>query len=216
MNEEFITAFLFIKVPARRSGDTVDLLHEAYSEIVEAAAVYAETDVVARVFAPKSRVGEILLELLQGKKVLASNNEHGIKDDLPVAFVQPFLVEGNLLETERSSLNDEGSGTIYSYVVINVGENQGTRSKVLQRLRRVEGIIYTAGLLGKLSVLAKVKAPNKAAFDNNIMEQIQSIPGVETTRSLLIINNIHFLRDAPLATSTGISPHVADWANTRR
>ena len=61
-----LTAFLFLRFRARKSGQAVKLLSTAYDEIKEAAAVYAETDVIARAVASEIRTGEILLELMQG------------------------------------------------------------------------------------------------------------------------------------------------------
>jgi DNA-binding Lrp family transcriptional regulator len=48
-----ISAFVLITVPANRSGDVVRILMEDYSEFVtEAAAVYGEADVIAKVETP--------------------------------------------------------------------------------------------------------------------------------------------------------------------
>lgn len=48
-----ITAFVLITVPAQKSGDVVRLLMEKFSEfVVEAAAVYGEADVIAKVETP--------------------------------------------------------------------------------------------------------------------------------------------------------------------
>ena len=48
-----ITALVLITVPAQKSGDVVRLLMEKFSEfVVEAAAVYGEADVIAKVETP--------------------------------------------------------------------------------------------------------------------------------------------------------------------
>jgi DNA-binding Lrp family transcriptional regulator len=45
-----VTAFVLITVPANRSGDVVGILWDDYSDFVtEAAAVYGEADVIAKV-----------------------------------------------------------------------------------------------------------------------------------------------------------------------
>ena len=210
MEEKTLTVFLFLKVRARKSGQAVKLLSTAYEEIKEAAAVYAETDVIARASASESRTGEILLELMQGA-IHVHDKTHGTRDIFQVDSVQPYLVDGTLSRLQTENMKDL-SGAIYSYVVIEIDERQGTRGQVLQELQRCDGIIYTAGLSVKPRVIAKVKAPNKMAFDNNIMEQIQNIPGVATTRSLLIINDMHFIRNESFnITEASINP-VSDWA----
>jgi hypothetical protein len=214
MEEQIRTAFLFLKVRARKSGRVVELLSESYEEIQEAAAVYAETDVIARATATETRMGQLLLELMEGE-IQVHNQAHGTKDVFQVDSVQPLLVAGNLLDGQ-DTYGQNLAGDIYAYVVIDVDEKQETRSQVLQLLHRCNGIIYTAGLAAKGRAIAKVRAPNKLAFDNNIMHQIQSISGVATTRSLLIINDMHFIRSQSPNKSDQSMQSIASWAGTRR
>lgn len=48
-----VSAFVLITVPAQKSGDVVRLLMEKYSEfVVEAAAIYGEAGVIAKVETP--------------------------------------------------------------------------------------------------------------------------------------------------------------------
>jgi DNA-binding Lrp family transcriptional regulator len=48
-----VSAFVLITVPAQKSGDVVRLLMEKYPEfVVEAAAIYGEADVIAKVETP--------------------------------------------------------------------------------------------------------------------------------------------------------------------
>jgi hypothetical protein len=217
MEEQILTAFLFLKVRARRSGRVVELLRESYEEIKEAAAVYAETDVIARATATESRMGSLLLELMQGE-LQVRNEAHETTDAFQVDSIQPLLVLGKILEGQ-DQYDQNQPGDIYAYVIIEIDEKQETRSQVLQELHRCNGIIYTAGLATRGRAIAKVKAPNKVAFDNNIMQQIQSISGVATTRSLLIINDMHFTRLDKAGISETSIHNVASWAgkkNSRR
>ena len=60
-----VSAFVLITVPAQKSGDVVSLLMEKYPEfVVEAAAVYGEADVIAKVETPSV---ELLHELVMNK-----------------------------------------------------------------------------------------------------------------------------------------------------
>jgi DNA-binding Lrp family transcriptional regulator len=57
-----VSAFVLITVPAQKSGDLVALLMEKFPEfVVEAAAVYGEADVIAKVETPSV---ELLHELV--------------------------------------------------------------------------------------------------------------------------------------------------------
>jgi DNA-binding Lrp family transcriptional regulator len=62
-----VSAFVLITVPANKSGDVVDMLMEKYPEFVtEAAAVYGEADVIAKVETPSvQRLHELVMENIQ-------------------------------------------------------------------------------------------------------------------------------------------------------
>ncbi len=63
--EEKVEAFVLITVPANRSGDIVRMLM-AYDFVKEAAAVYGEADVIARVATPSIQsLHELVMEKIQ-------------------------------------------------------------------------------------------------------------------------------------------------------
>ncbi|MDQ1394658.1 MAG: hypothetical protein QOF30_3635 [Acidimicrobiaceae bacterium] len=63
-----VTAFVLITVPATRSGDVVDKLIADYSDfVVEAAAVYGEADVIAKLETPSiQRLHDLVMNDIQG------------------------------------------------------------------------------------------------------------------------------------------------------
>jgi DNA-binding Lrp family transcriptional regulator len=67
MDRSAISAFVLITVPANKSGDLVRILMDDYSEFVtEAAAVYGEADVVARVETPSiDQLHNLVMEKIQ-------------------------------------------------------------------------------------------------------------------------------------------------------
>jgi DNA-binding Lrp family transcriptional regulator len=62
-----VSAFVLITVPANKSGDLVRILMDDYQEFVtEAAAVYGEADVIARVETPSiERLHELVMDKIQ-------------------------------------------------------------------------------------------------------------------------------------------------------
>jgi DNA-binding Lrp family transcriptional regulator len=62
-----VSAFVLITVPANKSGDVVRMLMENHPEFVtEAAAVYGEADVIARVETPSIQsLHELVMEKIQ-------------------------------------------------------------------------------------------------------------------------------------------------------
>jgi DNA-binding Lrp family transcriptional regulator len=62
-----VSAFVLITVPANKSGDVVDVLMDNYKEFVtEAAAVYGEADVIAKVETPSvQKLHELVMDGIQ-------------------------------------------------------------------------------------------------------------------------------------------------------
>jgi DNA-binding Lrp family transcriptional regulator len=57
---------------------------------------------------------------------------------------------------------------------------------VSARLAKVRYIVHAALLAGDHDVLALVRAPDNAALRNLVLNQIQGIPGVLSTRTWLV------------------------------
>jgi DNA-binding Lrp family transcriptional regulator len=66
-SQAVVTAFVLITVPAQKSGDVVRLLMENFPEfVVEAAAVYGEADVIAKVETPSvGRLHDLVMNNIQ-------------------------------------------------------------------------------------------------------------------------------------------------------
>jgi DNA-binding Lrp family transcriptional regulator len=62
-----VSAFVLITVPANRSGDVVQILMSEYQDFVtEAAAVYGEADVIAKVETPSvQKLHELVMDKIQ-------------------------------------------------------------------------------------------------------------------------------------------------------
>ncbi len=61
-----VAAFVLVEVPAKRSGAVVEYLSK-YPEIKEAAAVYGDTDVVAKVQAASPEgLDRLIMDVIQG------------------------------------------------------------------------------------------------------------------------------------------------------
>jgi DNA-binding Lrp family transcriptional regulator len=184
MEEQILSAVLLLEVRARQSGRFVELLRKEYPELQEAAAVYSEFDVIGIASASRQRLGELVLELMQRQ----------IKDHEPAALVQTtyrfesvrFLVVNGELRRGKEDNPVFLDGGLVAYVLIETDNDQATPSQVAREILKCEGIVFCANLMDD-SVIVKMRASNKGAFDNKIMDQIQSIPGVATTRSFIII-----------------------------
>ncbi len=69
---------------------------------------------------------------------------------------------------------------------VSIGIEQNTWREVSARLAQVRYIVHAALLAGDYDVLALVRAPDNAALRDLVLNQIQSIPGVLSTRTWLV------------------------------
>lgn len=69
---------------------------------------------------------------------------------------------------------------------VSIGIEQNTWREVSARLAEVRYIEHAALLAGDYDVLCLVRAPDNAALRHLVLNQIQSIPGVVTTRTWLV------------------------------
>ena len=215
MNQS-VSAVLFLESKALQSGRVVELLRRAYPEVIEAAAVYSETDVIGLVSASQGRLGDILLELMQ-RRIPDFDREYGLETLFSIDDIRVSLIAGKLALYRENlmSLN----GQVGAYVLVQTDERQGTQSQVLRGLARCEGVILAAALIANRDVFVKVVAPNKISFDDKIMNQIQAVPGVKTTQSFIIINDKYFIRNSrDIEVNNDVNnvvDNVSAWAKQR-
>jgi DNA-binding Lrp family transcriptional regulator len=71
---------------------------------------------------------------------------------------------------------------------VSIGIEQNTWREVSAQLARVRYIEHAALLAGDHDVLALVRAPDNAALRNLVLNAVQSIPGVLSTRTWLVFD----------------------------
>jgi len=79
-----------------------------------------------------------------------------------------------------------------AYVLMEV-PGKGSR-KVLESLRKVDGVIEAAATYGGSDVIAKIDVPDISDLDQIILEKIESIAGVKSTHTLIVLHKTHWRR----------------------
>jgi DNA-binding Lrp family transcriptional regulator len=170
-------AYVFFPVPPRRWPEALAFLHES-EHVVEASALYGESaDFVARLRAPhESDVHNVLDRLFEAGIVAGSPQ------------VLRFRAESLW---ERGGRAEEGS-TMRAWVLIKVPAKQ--IGALIEELRGYPGIVEAAGIYGETDVIAKLEVPNQDALDELVVQRIQSIDMVESTRTFIAIGSMHWER----------------------
>ncbi|GAB2604583.1 AsnC family transcriptional regulator [Paractinoplanes abujensis] len=76
-----------------------------------------------------------------------------------------------------------GLGTT-AYVTVNL--NQAEWRDVAERLRSLPGVVHIALVGGEFDVIMLVRAQDNAALGRLVLDEIQGMPGVVNTRTLLV------------------------------
>ncbi|NJC72541.1 Lrp/AsnC family transcriptional regulator [Planosporangium thailandense] len=109
------------------------------------------------------------------------------------------LVRDGVITGFRAQVAPEPAGLGTSaYVSITIEQN--TWREVSARLARIRYVEHAALLGGDHDVLALVRAPDNAALRDLVLNQVQAIPGVLSTRTWLVFEEFDGV-DTPWATS---------------
>jgi DNA-binding Lrp family transcriptional regulator len=178
-------AYVFLPVPSRRWERALALLAGS-DHVIEAAAVYGETaDFVARLRAPHESDVHAVLDRLFEARVVAG---------LPQ--VLRFGPDTTWTRHPRAAGGcQEGRAGMRAWVLIKVPAKQ--IGGLVDQLRSYPGIVEASAIYGETDVIAKVEVPDQESLDELVLQRIQSIEAVESTRTFIGVGGMHWQRDAP-------------------
>ncbi|MFN3973924.1 MAG: Lrp/AsnC ligand binding domain-containing protein [Dehalococcoidia bacterium] len=170
-------AYLTFQVPPPRWRDTLNLL-KTCPEVQEAAAVYASTlDFIVKTDTPEE--GDI---------------HYTVGPLLTRAGISGAPTVWRILSCWQSP--QPRGGDMQAYILMRVPGKDVER--VLERLKEFPGIVEASTVYGEQDIIAKARVANQQELDTLVMEQIHSIPGVESTRTFIVITGLAWSRqEAP-------------------
>lgn len=204
-----ITAVILVKLQERLSKHLVVKMASLLATQVEAVdggagrrgvlecnAVCSETDVVILACGDRARVGALVMEATEPMRYMDSSQEEVVA---LARSVTPFVLHPE----DPWEPRDEGTwddSRIDAYVLIDLKEGAEV-NRVWKHLKKVcDGrFLGSARLKDRPTLFARVTAPDKRAFDHTLLSLIQPTPGVQATRSFVI------LRDEATAERSGAS-----------
>ena len=95
------------------------------------------------------------------------------------------LIRDGVITGFHAHINPESAG-LGTSAYVSVGIQQNTWREVSAQLLTIRYIEHAALLAGDHDVLCLVRAPDNAALRNLVLNQIQGIPGVMSTRTWLV------------------------------
>lgn len=100
------------------------------------------------------------------------------------ARVERLLRDG-VITAFRAQLDPERAGFGTS-AYVSIAITQNTWREVSAALRGIPYVVHAALIAGEHDVLALVRAPDNAALRHLVLDEVQSIPGVLSTRTWLV------------------------------
>jgi len=193
------TLFLLMQVPKLQSGGLVEEL-ALFNEVREVAALCGEIDVIAYIEGHQDSVANAMWRILN--KPMVTRTE----------VLSCEQIHRNWSSLER---DPKAPDQVVSFVVIHIDRDMV--DSVIKHLLDMTEVKYVARM-GKPHgiLLAEIITTTKSCFDETIMTKIQSITGVNLTRSYITINSMHHekptdvqeIADIKEATSAGKIPRA--------
>jgi DNA-binding Lrp family transcriptional regulator len=202
-------AFVFFPAPAGRWREALQVLHSS-EHVMEAAAIYGErANVIARLRAPHDSDVHAVLDRLVEERIIAGLPEvwrfaAGERWTPPSAADQastrsatlPRVREHSTVEALPASPGSRqtGGGTMMrAWVLIKVPAKQ--IGGLVDELKSYPGVVEAAAIYGETDVIAKVEVPDQDALDELVIDRIQSLGAVESTRTFIAVGGLHWRRD---------------------
>lgn len=178
--------YLLSKVPAGRLTQAQEVLH-SFDRVVESTAVYGEdVDLIARMHAPDE--GDIYM-------VLAGAVRQEVVESPP----QVMRIKQMELGQKARPAKERGRRVgLRAYILIKVPAKQ--IDGIVEELKRFAGVIETSVIYGETDIVAHVLVDRQDDLDDLIMNKIQTLPAVESTRTFIAVGGTHWRREETSST----------------
>jgi DNA-binding Lrp family transcriptional regulator len=181
-------AYALFPVPQRRLRHTLELLR-SLDMVEEAAALYAaDASMLVRIrAADDADVYDVLAQVFRQQDIAGLPTVWRIQErwqGAPQVRAAPEHAPQGKPGEQRAML---------AYVLIRVPAKHV--GGLLEELRKYEYVREVSAIYGETDVIAKVVVPNQEALDDLIINKIQEIPVVESTRTFIAIGGMHWSRD---------------------
>ena len=102
---------------------------------------------------------------------------------------------GNVYQQAR--LFDDVLSHVHSYYVDSIGETDlydKATNGMLEQLKEYPGVVEASVIYGETDIVARLEARDQDELDELIINQIQGLPAVESTRTFIVVGRLHWRR----------------------
>ncbi len=181
--------YLLCKVPAGTLEKALEVLRR-FDRVVETTAVYGErVDLVVKMHAPDD--GDIYSVLAEA-----------VRQEIVEAHPQVLRIERS--EVGRPGEPKEGQerrARLRAYVLLKVPHKQ--IGGVVEQLREFPGVIEASAIYGETDIVLQALVEDQDELDDLIMNKVQAIPAIESTRTFIAVGGTYWRRESNAAKNAG-------------
>lgn len=172
-----MAAYVLLEVPSQIWKRTFELLR-AIPTVHEVAFVYGQSaDAVVRVAAPdEPEIYSVLNQVFDQAAIAGMPRIYRVD-------------RGFRRETERVRGEE-----LQAYLLIKVPAKHA--GGVLEELRGYPGVVEASVIYGETDIIARVSVDGQDELDELVIEKIQGLPVVESTRTFLVVRKLHWSRES--------------------
>ena len=170
--------YLGVRAPLEGSGEVLRQLKE-HPQVVEASAVYgAVSDLILKTDTPdQSDVYHTLVPILA---------------EMGIAGLPDIYVVGQRFVREAGPRKAGERTGMMAYVLMVVPGKDV--SEVMDQLKTFDEVKEASTVYGESDVIARVETADQGELDTLVMERFHEIPAVESTRTFVVIQSLHWSR----------------------
>jgi len=184
-------AYVLLAVPSRRWAKTLDVL-AGLERVREASFVYGESaDVVVRIAAPDDHeIFAVLNEVFDRAYVAGVPRILKVRESFVREPAKPEPPDGSAAE---AGPGPAGRGrALQAYLLIKVPAKHA--GGVLEQLKELPGVAEASVIYGETDIVARLAVRDQDELDDLVINQIQGLPAVESTRTFIVVGRMHWRR----------------------
>lgn len=180
------TVLALLPVPPRERRNVLERLRE-FDRVLEAAVVYGENgDLIARLQAADERDAYVVLDrLFEVANISGAPRLWRLADGAAGKTSTKMNGHGAAETSTRE-------GGMIAYVLIKAPPKQ--IGSVVEALRALPGVVEASALYGESDLIARLEVENQDELDDLVMNQIHSLPSVESTRTFIAVGGLRWER----------------------
>ncbi len=173
-----IAAYVAVSAPIRTQSQVLEKLR-VYPQVTEASVVYGtESRILLKTETPdETDLFHTLVPFLA---------------EIGMTGLPEVMRAKETFQTTNDERDKKSESNMLAYVLMKVPSKEV--DAVMEELKTCEGVVEASTVYGESDIVAKVQVKDQKELDSLVMDQIHKIGAVESTRTFLVVERLHWQR----------------------